>query len=111
MLPPIRYAITFAAMVARFTKRVAAVLAKRMKGDLSEVCHSDERTLIMKAKSAGLWSLSKTDQPQTLDSDLMAVGRCVLSADIWAELERTELVPGAASSSPMPLQNWRKTVG
>jgi UTP--glucose-1-phosphate uridylyltransferase len=32
-------------------------------------------------------------QPQTLDSDLMAVGRYVLNADIWAELEKTE--PGA----------------
>lgn len=37
--------------------------------------------------------IEKPDEPQTLDSDLMAVGRYVLSADIWAELERTE--PGA----------------
>lgn len=34
--------------------------------------------------------IEKPDQPQTLDSDLMAVGRYVLSADIWAELEKTE---------------------
>ena len=32
----------------------------------------------------------KPDGPQTLDSDLMAVGRYVLSADVWPELERTE---------------------
>ncbi|EFP7227158.1 TPA: sugar phosphate nucleotidyltransferase, partial [Escherichia coli] len=37
--------------------------------------------------------IEKPDQPQTLDSDLMAVGRYVLSADIWAELEKT--APGA----------------
>ncbi|SUY94641.1 UTP--glucose-1-phosphate uridylyltransferase subunit GalF [Citrobacter braakii] len=37
--------------------------------------------------------IEKPDQPQTLDSDLMAVGRYVLSADIWAELEHTQ--PGA----------------
>ena len=35
--------------------------------------------------------IEKPDQPQTLDSDLMAVGRYVLSADIWAELEKTAL--------------------
>ena len=38
-------------------------------------------------------SLLKTGRTADLDSDLMAVGRYVLSADIWAELERTE--PGA----------------
>ena len=37
--------------------------------------------------------IEKPDQPQTLDSDLMAVGRYVLNADIWAELEKT--APGA----------------
>jgi UTP--glucose-1-phosphate uridylyltransferase len=37
--------------------------------------------------------VEKPDQPQTLDSDLAAVGRYVLSADIWPELEKTE--PGA----------------
>ncbi|GHL93897.1 hypothetical protein ECZU38_39710 [Escherichia coli] len=37
--------------------------------------------------------IEKPDEPQTTDSDLMAVGRYVLSADIWAELERTQ--PGA----------------
>lgn len=37
--------------------------------------------------------IEKPDQPQTLDSDIMAVGRYVLSADIWPELERTQ--PGA----------------
>jgi len=37
--------------------------------------------------------VEKPDQPQTLDSDLAAVGRYVLSADIWPLLEKTE--PGA----------------
>lgn len=37
--------------------------------------------------------VEKPDQPQSLDSDLAAVGRYVLSADIWPELEKTE--PGA----------------
>jgi len=37
--------------------------------------------------------VEKPDQPQTLQSDLAAVGRYVLSADIWAELENLE--PGA----------------
>ncbi|MGU0172633.1 sugar phosphate nucleotidyltransferase [Escherichia coli] len=37
--------------------------------------------------------IEKPDQPQTLDSDLMAVGRYVLNADIWAELGKTK--PGA----------------
>lgn len=37
--------------------------------------------------------IEKPDQPQELDSDLMAVGRYVLAADIWEELAKT--VPGA----------------
>ena len=75
---PLRY--NLAAMVARFNETGRSqVLAKRMKGDLSEYS-------VIQTKEP-------PDQPQTLDSDLMAVGRYVLSADIWAELERTE--PGA----------------
>jgi len=37
--------------------------------------------------------VEKPEQPQTLNSDLAAVGRYVLSADIWPELENLE--PGA----------------
>ncbi len=94
-------------------KRVAAVLAKRMKGDLSEysVIQTKEPLDNEGKVSRIVEFIEKPDQPQTLDSDLMAVGRYVLSADIWAELERTEPGAGAVSSSPMPLQNWRKTVG
>lgn len=76
-------------------KRVAAVLAKRMKGDLSEysVIQTKEPLDNEGKVSRIVEFIEKPDQPQTLDSDLMAVGRYVLSADIWAELERTE--PGA----------------
>ncbi|MCT9872323.1 UTP--glucose-1-phosphate uridylyltransferase, partial [Paenarthrobacter aurescens] len=37
--------------------------------------------------------VEKPEHPSELNSDLTAVGRYVLSADIWGELERTE--PGA----------------
>ena len=83
-------------MVARFNETGRSqVLAKRMPGDLSEYS-------VIKTKDAldseGKVSriidfIEKPDQPQTLESDLMAVGRYVLSADIWPELEKT--VPGA----------------
>lgn len=42
--------------------------------------------------------IEKPDQPQTTDSDLMAVGRYVLNADIWAELEKLSRAPGIVSS-------------
>ncbi len=39
----------------------------------------------------------------------MAVGRYVLSADIWAELEKERTgAMGRTSSSPMLLLNWRE---
>lgn len=91
---PLRY--NLAAMVARFNETGRSqVLAKRMTGDLSEYS-------VIKTKDAldaeGKISrivdfIEKPDQPQELDSDLMAVGRYVLSADIWEELAKT--VPGA----------------
>ena len=71
------------------------VLAKRMKGDLSEysVIQTKEALETEGQVSRIVEFIEKPDQPQTLDSDLMAVGRYVLNADIWAELEKTE--PGA----------------
>jgi len=91
---PLRY--NLAAMVARFNETGRSqVLAKRMKGDLSEysVIQTKE-PLDSEGKVSRITNfIEKPDQPQTLDSDLMAVGRYVLSADIWAELEKTE--PGA----------------
>ncbi|STI47284.1 UTP--glucose-1-phosphate uridylyltransferase subunit GalF [Escherichia coli] len=72
------------------------VLAKRMPGDLSEysVIQTKENRWTVKAKVSRIVEfIEKPDQPQTLDSDIMAVGRYVLSADIWPELERTQ--PGA----------------
>ena len=66
-----------------------------MKGDLSEysVIQTKEALETEGQVSRIVEFIEKPDQPQTLDSDLMAVGRYVLNADIWAELEKTE--PGA----------------
>ena len=84
---PLRY--NLAAMVARFNETGRSqVLAKRMPGDLSK------EPMVAEGQVARIVEfIEKPDEPQTLDSDLMAVGRYVLSADIWAELERTQ--PGA----------------
>ena len=88
---PLRY--NLAAMIARFNETGRSqVLAKRMPGDLSEysVIQTKE-PMVAEGQVARI--VEFIEKPQTLDSDLMAVGRYVLSADIWAELERTE--PGA----------------
>ncbi|QCT22038.1 UTP--glucose-1-phosphate uridylyltransferase GalF [Jejubacter calystegiae] len=89
---PLRY--NLAAMVARFQEYGRSqVLAKRMSnGDLAQ--YSVITTVQPLENEADLSRIvefiEKPDEPQTLNSDLMAVGRYVLSADIWAELERTE---------------------
>lgn len=91
---PLRY--NLAAMVARFNETGRSqVLAKRMPGDLSEysVIQTKEPMVAEGQVARIVEFIEKPDEPQTLDSDLMAVGRYVLSADIWAELERTQ--PGA----------------
>lgn len=91
---PLRY--NLAAMVARFNETGRSqVLAKRMAGDLSEysVIQTKEPMVAEGQVARIVEFIEKPDEPQTLDSDLMAVGRYVLSADIWAELERTQ--PGA----------------
>ncbi|MFU0894141.1 sugar phosphate nucleotidyltransferase, partial [Kluyvera sichuanensis] len=91
---PLRY--NLAAMVARFNETGRSqVLAKRMPGDLSEysVIKTKEPLDVEGKVSRIVDFIEKPDQPQTLESDLMAVGRYVLSADIWAELAKT--VPGA----------------
>ncbi|EST83273.1 UTP--glucose-1-phosphate uridylyltransferase subunit GalF [Escherichia coli ECA-0157] len=91
---PLRY--NLAAMVARFQETGRSqVLAKRMEGDLSEYSViTTQEPLDTEGKVARIVDfIEKPDQPQTLASDVMAVGRYVLSADIWPELERTE--PGA----------------
>ncbi|HBQ1878099.1 TPA: GalU regulator GalF [Klebsiella pneumoniae] len=91
---PLRY--NLAAMIARFNETGRSqVLAKRMPGDLSEysVIQTKEPMVAEGQVARIVEFIEKPDEPQTLDSDLMAVGRYVLSADIWAELERTE--PGA----------------
>jgi UTP--glucose-1-phosphate uridylyltransferase len=91
---PLRY--NLAAMVARFEETGRSqVLAKRMAGDLSEYSVITTKTALENAGDVRriVDFIEKPDEPQTLDSDLMAVGRYVLSADIWQELEKTE--PGA----------------
>ncbi|MFJ2974998.1 UTP--glucose-1-phosphate uridylyltransferase GalF [Kluyvera sp. NPDC087067] len=91
---PLRY--NLAAMVARFRETGRSqVLAKRMPGDLSEysVIKTKEPLDAEGKVSRIVDFIEKPDQPQELDSDLMAVGRYVLSADIWEELAKT--VPGA----------------
>ena len=91
---PLRY--NLAAMVARFNETGRSqVLAKRMPGDLSgySVIQTKDGLKVEGEIGRIVEFIEKPDEPQTLDSDLMAVGRYVLSADIWEELERTE--PGA----------------
>ena len=91
---PLRY--NLAAMVARFNETGRSqVLAKRMPGDLSEYSVIKTKDpLDAEGKVSRIVDfIEKPDQPQELDSDLMAVGRYVLAADIWEELAKTE--PGA----------------
>ena len=91
---PLRY--NLAAMIARFhdTQR-SQVLAKHQSGDLSE--YSVIKTASPLTSEGDVSRIvefvEKPDQPQTLDSDLMAVGRYVLSQDIWPLLANT--LPGA----------------
>lgn len=86
-----------AAMVARFEETGhSQVLAKHMHGaDLSEYSAiSTKEPLENEGSVSTITSfIEKPEHPEKLDSDLAAVGRYVLSADIWAELEKTE--PGA----------------
>ena len=78
---PLRY--NLAAMIARFNETGRSqVLAKRMPGDLSEYS-------VIQTKEP----LDREGKVSRIVEDVMAVGRYVLSADIWPELERTQ--PGA----------------
>lgn len=92
---PLRY--NLAAMVARFNETGRTqVLAKHMPNeDLAaySVITTKEPLANGGQVSRVVEFVEKPDQPQTLDSDLAAVGRYVLSADIWPLLEKTE--PGA----------------
>ena len=91
---PLRY--NLAAMIARFNEHGhSQVLAKRMDGDLSSYSIiTTKEPLDTEGKvSRVVVFIEKPDQPQALDSDLMAVGRYVLSADIWPILARIK--PGA----------------
>ncbi|SQC63816.1 UDP-glucose pyrophosphorylase [Klebsiella pneumoniae] len=91
---PLRY--NLAAMIARFNETGRSqVLAKRMPGDLSEysVIQTKEPMVAEGQVARIVEFIGKTGR--TADPGLRpdGGGRYVLSADIWAELERTE--PGA----------------
>lgn len=91
---PLRY--NLAAMIARFhDTRRSQVLAKHQSGDLSEYSVISTQTALANEGDISriVEFVEKPDQPQTLDSDLMAVGRYVLSEDIWPLLAKT--LPGA----------------
>ena len=91
---PLRY--NLAAMIARFydTQR-SQVLAKHQGGDLAEYSVISTETALTNEGDVSriVDFVEKPDQPQSLDSDLMAVGRYVLSENIWPLLEKT--LPGA----------------
>lgn len=92
---PLRY--NLAAMVARFeeTGRSQVLVNRLPDADLSEysVITTKDPLTIPGRVSEIVDYVEKPEQPQVLDSDLSAVGRYVLSADIWSELENLE--PGA----------------
>ncbi|WP_299997052.1 UTP--glucose-1-phosphate uridylyltransferase GalF [uncultured Cedecea sp.] len=91
---PLRY--NLAAMIERFHEtRRSQVLAKHLDGDLSEYSViTTQQPLVNEADISRIVDfVEKPDQPQILNSDLMAVGRYVLSADIWPILMKT--LPGA----------------
>lgn len=92
---PLRY--NLAAMVARFeeTGRSQVLVNRLPNADLSEysVITTKDPLTIPGRVSEIVDYVEKPEQPQVLDSDLSAVGRYVLSADIWSELENLE--PGA----------------
>ncbi|RWR01194.1 UTP--glucose-1-phosphate uridylyltransferase [[Pantoea] beijingensis] len=86
-----------AAMVARFEETgTSQVLARHMTdADLSEysVIVTEKRLANPGDISTITEYIEKPEHPESLDSDVAAVGRYVLSSDIWHELENLE--PGA----------------
>lgn len=92
---PLRY--NLAAMVARFNETGRSqVLAKHMPDeDLAAYSVITTREPLMNEGQVSrvVDFVEKPNEPQTLDSDFAAVGRYVLSADIWPLLEKT--APGA----------------
>ena len=70
-----------------------------MKGDLSEysVIQTKE-PLETEGQVSRIVEFIENPISRRPDSDLMAVGRYVLNADIWAELEKLSRVPGTVSN-------------
>lgn len=86
---PLRY--NLAAMIARFNETGRSRAGKRMPVTSEYSVIQTKEPLDREGKVSRIVEfIEKPDQPQTLDSDIMAVGRYVLSADIWPELERTQ---------------------
>ncbi len=84
-------------MIARFNETGRSqVLAKRMPGDLSEysVIQTKEPLDREGKVSRIVQFIEKPDSPQTLDSDIMAVGRYVLSAIFGRNWNVLSLVHG-----------------
>lgn len=91
---PLRY--NLAAMIARFNESGRSqVLTKYSEGGFSEYSVITTESVLENEGQVGriVDFIEKPDEPQSIKSGLMAVGRYVLSADIWQELEKTE--PGA----------------
>lgn len=85
------------AMIARFEETGhSQVLAKHMPGvDLSEYSVIKTAEPLEEEGQVSLITefVEKPEEPDKLASDLSAIGRYVLSADIWPELAKT--IPGA----------------
>lgn len=96
---PLRY--NLAAMIERFheTQR-SQILAKHLEGYLSEYSViTTQNPLVNEADISCIVDfVEKPDRPQHMNSDLMAVGRYVLSADIWPILVKRCLVPESVSN-------------
>ncbi len=108
---PLRY--NLAAMVARFNETGRSqVLAKRMSGDLSEYSVIQTKEPMVgegPGRARIVEFIEKPDEPQTLDPiDGGGGATCCrrISGPNWSVPNR---VPGAVSSQPTPLPNWRKS--
>ena len=106
---PLRY--NLAAMIARWQRTGRSGTGKTYARDLSEYSVI-QRPLDREGKVSRIVEfIRKPDQPQTLDSDSMAVGRYISFLPIfgrnWNVLSSAW---GRNSADYSPLLSWRKTV-
>lgn len=83
----------FVVMIVRFNETGRSqVLVKRMSGDFFEYFVIQiKESLDREGKVSRIVEfIEKSDQSQTLDLDIMVVGRYVFFVDIWSELERIQ---------------------